>query len=137
MDQNKHEMGKWDENPKEPREPLLPDEMLYSSGGEVETPRVEGLHMPKKPLTIDGLKSFLIELKPLVEHINFLRRNDQHKIISYLQEVRKEICLESFSNEQIFAFEKVTFHFSELLMHSNPFDVRAVLKDIEILEATL
>ncbi len=130
------EMGKWDQNPSERREPCLPAEMLEPSG-DTETPGLSGLHMPKKPITKEGLKGFMIELKPLIEDIQHLSRKDQHKIGSYLQEVKNDMHFGGFPEELMGAFEKVAVHFAGLLLHSAPLDQEAVLKDIESLESML
>ena len=131
-----HEMGKWDRNPPEPREPFLPDEMLEPTGAP-ESPSLVGLHMPKKPLNVEGLKGFLIEIKPFIEQIQSLSRQDQHKVGSYLQEIKNEIHFGEFSEELAEAFEKVAVHFSGLLLHSAPIDQQAVLDDIQRVESML
>lgn len=136
MSDQEPEMGKWNQNPPEPREPFLPDEM-FESNQEGESPSLAGLHIPKKPLTQEGLKNFLIELKPLVEEIQHLSRQDQHKLGSYLQDIKKEMELGDFSEEIVMAVEKVAVHFSGLLLHSAPIDRKAVLKDIESAESML
>jgi len=136
MSEQEPEMGKWDQNPSEPREPFLPDEM-FEFKNEGEIPSLEGLHIPKKPLTHEGLKGFLIELKPLVEDILHLSRQDQHKLGSYLQDIKKDMELGDFSEEIMGAFEKVAVHFSSLLVHSAPIDQEAVLKDINNAESML
>ena len=130
------EMGKWERNPSEPREPFLPDEMLEPVG-EGETPSLKGLHKPDKPLTKEGMKKFLIELKPLVEKIQGLSRKDQHKMGSILQDLKNDLHFGDFSEEFIKAFEKVAVHFAGLLLHSAPIDHEAVLKDIENTESML
>jgi hypothetical protein len=93
--------------------------------------------MPKKPLTVKGLKGFLIEIKPFVEQIQSLSRQDQHKAGSYLQKIKNEIYFGEFSEELAQAFEKVTVHFSGLLLHSAPIDQQAVLDDIKRVESML
>ena len=130
------EMGKWDHNPSEPREPFLPDEM-FGPDDEAEKPNLSSLHMPKKPLTKEGIQAFLIELTPFIIEIQGLSRKEQHAIGSHLQKVNNEIQSGDFSEEVAVGFEKVAVHFAGLLLHSAPVDREAVLADIKNLESML
>lgn len=137
MSEQDPEMGKWDPNPNEPREPFLPDEMFEPSEKNTEVPSLRGLHKPKKPVTKEGIQEFLTELKPFIFDIQKLSRKDQHTIGGYIQELKDEVHSGDFSDELRGAFEKVATHFSGLLLHSAPIDQEAVLEDIQHVESML
>jgi len=122
--------------PKEPHEPFSPDEMLEPNP-EGSSPSLAGFHMPKPPLTKKKLVAFLMELKPLVEHIQEMSRKDQHRLAGDLQEVKNELHAGDFSEEILRLFEKITEHFNDLLTHSTPLDQKGVLEAIHELESKL
>lgn len=125
-----------DQEPDEPHEPFLPDEMLEPSYTP-EAPELKNLHLPKSPITKERLKAFLIEFKPLVDHIQEMSRKDQHLLDSHLQQIKNQLHSSDLGDEISHLFEKVAMHFSNLLRHSAPIDQDAVIKDIDKLESKL
>lgn len=120
--------------PKEPREPF--EEMLNLSH-EPQAPLLKGLHIPKEPLTKEGLKTFLIELKPIVREIMQMSRRDQHLAGQKIQDVKNLIHASDLSKEILPAYEKIAEHFSDLLTHSTPLDQEAAIAKIESLQLKL
>ena len=140
MDQEEEEpeMGRFEHKgePGEPLEPFLPDEMPKPSH-EAEVPSLKALHVPRAPLTKKALKSFLIELRPLIKEIQAMSRQDQHLVGKHLQDVKDAMHASDFSDDAMQLFEKLANHFNELLTHSRPVDQEAVLEKISELEIKL
>jgi len=138
MDQEEPDIGRFQPkgDPNEPREPFLPDEMLEPSY-EAEVPSLKALHVPKAPVTKEGLKNFLIELKPIVEDIEEMSRKDQHLLAKHLQDVKNGVHASGLSDTVTRTFEKLVDHFYGLLVHSQPVDKQMVLENISELENSL
>ena len=139
MQEEQPEIGRFKpkgDNPKEPREPFYPDEML---GPEeiAESPSLKNLHPPKGELSKEKLSVFLVELKPIVSGIQEMSRSDQHHVAEVLSAVKNQIHASGLSDEVIHLFEKVVDHFNELLIHSRPVDQDAVLSTIELIVSKL
>lgn len=117
---------------KEPREPL--SEEIFEPSSEELHPNLRGLHVPSAPLTKEKLQNFLIELKPEIEEIQRLSRQEQHLLATHLQEMKKLIHTCNFPKEVALLFEKIVGQFNNLLVHSAPFDQKSVLDTIAQLE---
>ncbi|MDN3507026.1 MAG: hypothetical protein P0S96_07350 [Simkaniaceae bacterium] len=130
------EMGRFHPkgDPSEPREPFLPDEML---GKPHAVPSIESMHVPASPLREQALKSFLIELKPIVENVMAVSRDDQHKVGGYLQQVKESLHKSDLSDECKQVFDKLFDHFGRLLTHSEPIDQKEALEKIRELISML
>lgn len=120
----------------EPREPFIHEE-AFQPKYEPEKPHLKSLHIPKAPIKKGELKSFLIELRPIVKEIQAMSRKDQHLLVNHLQNVKKDLHESDFSKEVCDLFEKMVGHFNELLTHSQPADQEAVLEKLSELEKTL
>ncbi len=134
MDQEEPEMGRFEPkgNPNEPREPFYPHKVPKS-----EKPSLAGLHLPQGQLDSKKLKAVLMELPPIVEHVQELSREDQHVVGTYLQGIKEDLHSGDFNEELVRAFEKVVDHYNDLLMHSHPKDQDAALENIKQLLSKL
>jgi hypothetical protein len=118
----------------EPREPFLPDEMLEK---EDSAPLLQSIHVPKAPLSKGALKAFLVEIKPVVEKIQAMKREDQHKVGQYLQQVKESLHRGDLAKECGADFDKLVDHYASLLTHSEPEDQEKALEKIRELQAKL
>lgn len=130
------EMGRFHPkgDPSEPREPFLPDEMLEKARG---VPSIESMHVPGTPLKEQDLKNFLVELKPLVENIMAVSRDDQHKVAGFLQQVKENLHKGELAKNCGETFDKLVDHFGRLLTHSEPIDQKEALERIRELISML
>jgi len=130
------EMGRFHPkgDPNEPREPFLPDEMLEKARG---VPSIESMHVPGAPIKEQELKSFLVELKPVVESIQAVSRDDQHKVVGFLQQVKENLHKSDLPEECKLVFDKLVDHFGRLLTHSEPIDQKKALEKIRELNSLL
>ena len=127
--EEKDEMGRFypKGDPNKPREPFLPHE-----SPKINKPSIESLHIPNPPLDKQKLKTFLIELQPIVEHSQTLSRDDRHLAAKALQEVKEGLHEGSFSEEIVREFEKITVCYHNLLVHSTPEDKEEVVESIKV-----
>lgn len=66
------------------KEPLDPDELFFE---ESEYVNIKKLYIPEHPITRQGLKAFLLKIKPLLREIQLLKSEDKHLLSEYLHNV--------------------------------------------------
>lgn len=139
MEDDTHpEMGRFQPrgNPNEPREPFLDNDQLEEKFAK-EPPSVHSLHIPQAPLSGKKLKMFLIEVRPCIEQIQSIKREEQHILAKHLQSVRKLVHESDLAKKITPHFDKLVDHYNELLTHSTPQDAEAVLEEIDQIEQQL
>lgn len=119
-----------------PRDPFPVDE-LFDPDYEPEYPSLKALHVPSAPIEKKKLKSFLIELEPIIREIQSLSRKDQHLLGRYLQDVKNNLHASNYPSNLVRIFEKMVDHFNDLLRHSQPVDKTAALEKLTELEKAL
>lgn len=117
-------------NSDEPVENLLPGEM-FEPMLDPQLPDIKNLWVPKSPLTKKKLDEFLLELEPIIEGIQHVRREDQQLIARSIQEVKSLIQASNLPIETKETFDKVSNYFNAFLIHGTPGDQNGVLAAIK------
>lgn len=127
MDQEEPDIGRFKPkgNPNEPREPFIPHEIPKT-----EHPSLSSLKLPESPLDGKKFKAFLIQLEPIIEHIQEMSRDDQHKLATYLHKIKDELHVIDLKEEITRIFNEVVVHYNDLLTHSSPEDQKQALKKL-------